>query len=131
MRFKKWEKPEFDEKGYTKYGWRCFHPEKLVLCEQSDIGAYTLIQARYGVYIGRNVQIGPFCYICSWSTIDNKKGKVEIKDNAKIGAHSTIMPGITVEENSVVGAHSFVNKNIPKNCVAYGIPVRIVKKNEI
>jgi acetyltransferase-like isoleucine patch superfamily enzyme len=36
------------------------------------------------------------------------------------------MPGVTVGENSVVGAFSFVNKDIPANAVAFGIPARFV-----
>lgn len=127
-RFKNWEYPEFDERGYTKYGWRCFHNKYLKLKEGCDIGAFSLIQARYGVEIGKTVEIGPFCYVCSWSTIDNKKGKVIIKDNARIGAYSTVMPGVTVGENSIVGAYSFVNKDIPDNVIAFGIPVRIEGK---
>jgi acetyltransferase-like isoleucine patch superfamily enzyme len=38
------------------------------------------------------------------------------------------MPGVTVGENSVVGAFSFVNKDIPGNVVAVGMPVKIIKK---
>ena len=37
------------------------------------------------------------------------------------------MPGATVGENSIIGAFSFVNKDIPDNVLAYGIPVKIVR----
>ena len=60
--------------------------------------------------------------------IDNKEGKVVLKKNCKIGAHSLIMPGVTIGENSIIGAFSFVNRNIPKNTLAFGIPVRLIKK---
>ena len=36
------------------------------------------------------------------------------------------MPGVTIGENAVVGAFSFVNKDIPDNGMAFGVPVRIV-----
>jgi len=36
------------------------------------------------------------------------------------------MPGVTVGENAVVGAMSFVNCDIPDNCVAVGVPVKII-----
>ena len=61
------------------------------------------------------------------STIDNKKGKVIIKENVRIGTHSTVMPGVTIGKNAIVGAYSFVNKNIPDNAVAIGVPVKIRK----
>jgi acetyltransferase-like isoleucine patch superfamily enzyme len=36
------------------------------------------------------------------------------------------MPGVTVGENSVVGAFSFVNRDIPDNVVAAGVPVAVM-----
>jgi len=47
----------------------------------------------------------------------------------KIGSHSVITPGVTVGENSIVGAFSFINKDIPANITAFGIPVKIIKNN--
>jgi acetyltransferase-like isoleucine patch superfamily enzyme len=40
------------------------------------------------------------------------------------------MPGVTIGKNSIVGAFSFVNKDIPDNVIALGIPVKVVKKIE-
>ena len=37
------------------------------------------------------------------------------------------MPGVTVGENAIIGAFSFVNKDVPANTLAYGIPVKIIK----
>jgi acetyltransferase-like isoleucine patch superfamily enzyme len=99
----------------------------LKLGKKTDIGAFTYIQAQEGVEIGDNVQIGSHCAIYSVSTIDDKKGKVVLNNNSKVGSHSTIMPGVEIGENTVIGAHSFVNRSIDKNCVAYGNPVRIIK----
>lgn len=126
-RFKGWKYPEFDERGMTKWNWMCQYQENLELGEDTDIGAFTYINAKHGVEIQENVQIGSHCSIYSWSTIDAKKGKVTIKKNARIGSHSLVMPGVTVGENSIVGAFSFVNEDIPNNAVAFGVPVKIVK----
>lgn len=38
------------------------------------------------------------------------------------------MPGVTIGENSVIGAFSFVNKDIPDNVVAFGVPAKIKNK---
>ena len=126
-RFKDWEYPEFDSGGMTKWNWMCQYHENLKLGKETDIGAFTYINAKYGVEIQENVQIGSHCSIYSWSTIDDKKGMVTIKKNAKMGAHSVIMPSVTVGENAIVGACSFVNKNIPDNAVAYGVPAKITR----
>jgi acetyltransferase-like isoleucine patch superfamily enzyme len=127
-RFKNWKYPEFDERDMTKWNWMCQYKENLKLDKNTDIGAFTYVNAKYGVEIQDNVQIGSHCSIYSWSTIDNKKGKVTIKKNTKIGSHSIIMPGVTIGENSTIGAFSLVNKDIPDNVVAFGIPVKIMRK---
>jgi len=127
-RFKNWEYPKFDEKNLTKWNWMCQYHKNLKLGKYVDIGAFTYINAKYGVDILDNVQIGSHCSIYSWSTIDNKKGKVFIDKNAKIGSHTTIIPGITIGKNSIIGAHSFVNKDIPDSTIAFGIPVKIIRK---
>jgi acetyltransferase-like isoleucine patch superfamily enzyme len=129
-RFEKWEAPKIEDGKLTKWNWMVQHVEGFKLGEKTDIGAFTYINARYGVEIQNNAQVGSHCAIYSHSTIDGKKGKVIIKRGAKIGSHSLIMPGVTVGENSVVGAFSFVNKDIPDNVVAFGVPAKVVKKLE-
>ena len=98
-RFDNWKYPEFDEKNMTRWNWMCQHHENLKLEKNVDIGAFTYINAKHGVIIENNVQIGSHCSIYSESTIDSKEGKIIIKENARIGTHSTIMPGITIGRN--------------------------------
>ena len=129
-RFENWKDPEFDEKGMTKWNWMCQYHENLQLGENTDIGTFTYINARYGVEIQEDVQIGSHCSIYSWSTIDDKQGKVVIKKNARIGSHSLVMPGVTVGENAVIGAFSFVTGDVPDDTTVFGVPARAVKQKE-
>lgn len=128
-RFPKWERPTFDDRGMTKWGWLCQHSDKLILGKYVDIGAFCYINAKYGVVMEDLVQVGSHTSIYSISTIDNKKGKVLIKRNARIGSHSVIMPGITIGEDSVVGAFSFVNRDVPAHATVYGIPAKATRKH--
>jgi acetyltransferase-like isoleucine patch superfamily enzyme len=128
QRFKKWEYPKFDKKNTTKWNWMCQHHRNLKLGKYVDIGAFTYINAKSGVTIKDFVQIGSHCSIYSVSTIDEKEGEVILEENCRIGAHSVIMPGIVIGKNSVIGAYSFINKDIPDNTIAYGIPVKIIRK---
>jgi len=123
-----WIQPILKNGKMTKWNWMVQGVEHFMLGKKVDIGAFTYIQARYGVEIQDDVQIGSHCSIYSHSTIDNKKGKVVIKKGAKIGTHSTIMPDITIGENAIVGAYSFVTKDVPSSTLVYGIPARIIKK---
>jgi len=126
-RFKDWKYPEFDENGYTKWHWFCQHHQNLKLGFKTDIGAFTYINAKFGVEIEDFVQIGSHCAIYSYSSIDEKKGKVHIKKNARIGSHSVILPNITIGENAIVGAGAVVTKSVPDNALAVGIPAKVKK----
>lgn len=127
-RFKNWKYPEFDETGMTKWNWMCQHKENLKLGKNTDIGAFTYINAKYGVEIQDDVQVGSHCAIYSVSTIDNKEGTVTLKKNCKIGSHTVIMPSVTVGENSIIGAFSLINKDVPDNVLAYGISIKVIRK---
>ena len=130
MRFKNWKYPEIEEGKLTKYNWLVQHKDKLKLGYKTDIGAFTYINAKNGVIIEDYVQIGSHCSIYSVSTIDNKEGEVILKKNCRIGSHSVIMPGVTVGENSIIGAFSFVNRDIPDNTVAVGVPVKALTEKK-
>ncbi len=127
-RFKDWTPPQIEEGKLTKWNWMVQGIKDLKLGYKTDIGAFTYINATYGVEIEDHVQIGSHCSIYSVSTIDNKRGKVLLKKNCKIGSHSVIMPGITVGENSIVGTFSFVNKDVPDNVIVVGVPAKIIKE---
>lgn len=129
-RFEEWEHPEIIDGKPTRYNWVVQNLHGLKLGYKTDIGAFTYINAQYEVEIHEYVQIGSHCSIYSVSTIDDKKGKVTLKKKCSIGSHTTIMPGVTVGENSIVGAHSFLNKDIPANVIAFGVPARIIRKIE-
>ena len=125
---KKWKKPVIRHAKLTKYNYIIYYPKNLKIGKNFDIGTFSYINCKYGVEIGDDVQIGSHCSIYSHSTIDNKRGKVILKKNCRIGTHSTIMPNITVGENAIVGAHSFVNRNIPSGEIWVGIPVKFKSK---
>ncbi|MCZ7384097.1 MAG: acyltransferase [Candidatus Methanoperedens sp.] len=127
-RFENWEYPLIEENKLTEYHWLVQHKDKLKLGYKTDIGAFTYINAKNGVIIEDYVQIGSHCSLYTVSTIDDKKGPIILKKNCKIGSHSTIMPNVTVGSNSIIGAHSFVNKDIPDNVLAFGTPVKVIKK---
>ena len=129
-RFKKWEYPKIEEGKLTKYNWMVQNKEGLKLGYKTDIGAFTYINAKNKVVIEDMVQIGSHCSLYSVSTIDNKEGQITLKKNCKIGSHSVVMPGVTIGENTIIGAYSFVNKDVPDNVVAVGVPIKIIRKIE-
>jgi acetyltransferase-like isoleucine patch superfamily enzyme len=126
-RFSDWQFPDIEEGVPTKYHWVVQNIQNFHLGYKTDIGAFTYINAKYGVIVEDYVQIGSHCSIYSISTIDDKNGTVRLKKNCRIGSHSVVMPGVTIGENSIIGACSFVNSDIPDNTVAFGVPTRVVR----
>ena len=52
---------------------------------------------------------------------------VKIGNKVWIGAHATILPGVTIGNGAVVGAGAVVTKDVPENAVVAGVPAKIIK----
>ena len=122
------EEPRFNEKGVTQWYWRVLHPENLKLGKYTQIGSFTTIDALCEVEIEDYVLIGFGCAVLSYSSIDERCGKVKLEKNSRIGSNSTIMPGTTIGKNSIVGANSFVNRDVPPNEMWAGAPAKFLKE---
>lgn len=123
-RFNNWRVPVFDDKDMTQWQWMCQHREGLKLGKNSDIGAFTYINAKFGVEIGEEVQIGSHCAIYSHNTIDDTQGKIVIETGARVGSHTVILPGVTIGAGAKVGAHSLVKQNVPDGAKYAGVPAK-------
>jgi len=51
-------------------------------------------------------------------------GPINIGKNCFIGCRSVILPNVTIGDNCIIGAGSVVNKSIPPNTVAAGVPCK-------
>ncbi|TDN82188.1 sugar O-acyltransferase (sialic acid O-acetyltransferase NeuD family) [Salegentibacter sp. 24] len=54
-------------------------------------------------------------------------GNVKVGAFTSIGANATVLPGIKIGKNVTVGAGTVVTKSLPDNCVAVGVPAKIIK----
>lgn len=55
---------------------------------------------------------------------------ITVGRNVWIGSHATILSGVTIGDNSVIAAGAVVTTSVPANCVAAGVPARIIKSIE-
>jgi lipopolysaccharide O-acetyltransferase len=53
---------------------------------------------------------------------------VVIENDAWLGEHVCVLPGVTIGRGAVVGAGSVVTRDVPEYVVAVGSPARIVKR---
>ncbi|MBF0239905.1 MAG: transferase [SAR324 cluster bacterium] len=77
-------------------------------------------------WIGPNVVLTNARYPKSPDAKQNLKG-VCVRKFAKIGANSTILPGITIGEGSLVGAGAVVTHDVPAWQVVAGNPARVLR----
>lgn len=57
----------------------------------------------------------------------NYAANVTLEDHVWVGAHAIILKGVTIGNNSVIGTGSIVNKNVPPNSIAAGVPAKVLK----
>ena len=110
------------------------------------IGQNTVFNNNTALYAVQSIRIGSRCRIGDFVTIydtdfheinpdtrDRSVGPIKpvsIGDNVWIGSRTMVLKGASIGDNSVIGAMSLVVSAIPANCVAAGVPARVIRKIE-
>ncbi|WP_051327810.1 acyltransferase [Desulfatirhabdium butyrativorans] len=115
---------------------------KVWIGDSTGINVQTVIQSVDGnpVRIGRDVIIGPRCYIVGGGSYRMDRldlpmrlqgirpdGGLVIEDDVWLGANVTVMGGVVVHTGSVVAAHAVVTHSVPQRAICMGIPARVVQ----
>ena len=45
-----------------------------------------------------------------------------------VGDNVVILPDVTIGNGCVIGSNAVVTKDIPDNCIAVGIPAKVIKR---
>ncbi len=116
---------------------RTFIPKRVELGQgtivQAGVQFMTDVTVGDFVLIDLNATIGHDVRISDYTTITpgvNISGRVYIGSKSWIGVGAVILEGISVGDNCIIGAGSLVNRDIPPNTLAYGVPVRVIKEIE-
>ncbi len=123
--------------------------ELNIIGDNVSIGTLSVVE--HHVKIENNVRIHTQCFIPEFSVLEhdcwigpnvvitnarfpqspnvkNELAGALIKEKAKIGANSTLLPGVIVGKNSLVGAGSVVTKNVDEDSIVAGNPARFIRK---
>ena len=132
---------------YERYGEQRMQP-KIVFKGNFSASDFCHIGATNYIEFGDNVLLGSKVYITDHqhgrysgerqSSPDTPPGERElttdksviIGDNVWVGDNVVILPGVTIGSGCVIGANSVVSKSIPDNCIAVGVPARVIKRYE-
>jgi acetyltransferase-like isoleucine patch superfamily enzyme len=104
------------------------------------INRSTILDASLSITIGDDTMIGPNCYLTDHDhglDLDATLGEqplveapLHIGDNVWIGAHATILKGVTVGEQAVVAAGAVVTQDVPPRTIVGGVPARPLRTRE-
>jgi acetyltransferase-like isoleucine patch superfamily enzyme len=86
-----------------------------------------LVTIEDDVFVGPNVVFTDDPHPMKCPRYQECKGGPTVRRLARIGANSTILPGVDVGEGSLVGAGSVVVHDVPAGMVVAGNPARVIK----
>ncbi len=61
--------------------------------------------------------------------VSNTPAPVRIGDHVWIGANATVLKGVKIGNGAVIAAGAVVTSDVPPNCLAAGVPARVIRKN--
>lgn len=88
------------------------------------------------VTFGDNVFVAPQCgFYTAGHPLDVERRvqgleyayPITVGNNVWIGAHVSVLPGVTIGDNCVIGAGSVVTRSIPADSLAAGNPCRVIR----
>ena len=87
-----------------------------------------LVTIEDDVFVGPNVVFTDDPHPMGCPRYQDCKGGAVVRRLARIGANSTILPGVEIGEGSLVGAGSVVVHDVPPGAVVAGNPARVIKQ---
>jgi acetyltransferase-like isoleucine patch superfamily enzyme len=88
------------------------------------------------ISLGDNALLGPEVFITASNYgvaagtpvmyQDKVEADVVIGADVWLGVRVTVLPGVTIGDGAVVGAGSVVTKSLPANCIAGGVPAKVI-----
>ncbi len=122
-------------------GFRLFPPIYFDFGKNMAIGRNVFInsgccfQDQGGIELGDGCMIGHQVVIATLNhdlaperRAGMRAAKVTLGKNVWVGAHATVLPGVTVGDNAVIAAGAVVAKDVPANAVVAGVPAKVIRK---
>ncbi len=111
---------------------------RIVIGAGVYINRHTILDADELIELGDETMVGPGCYLTDHDhafTKDAAPGAgplivepTSIGKRCWLGAHVTVLKGVTIGDGTVVGAGSVVTKSLPPGVLAVGSPARIIRE---
>lgn len=109
---------------------------QLTMGEYVFVGCGCEFDVASRVSIGSNVLIAPGCFITDHSHLSRagasiasqgcESAPVWIGDDVWLGAHSIVLPGVSIGSGAIIGANSVVTADVASMMIVVGSPARVV-----
>lgn len=122
-----------EENVVIYYGLEARSPWNIKIGQGSIIGDHCILDGRFGINIGSNVNISTGVWmwtlqhdVNSSTFSSNGCGKpITISERAWISSRTTLLPGVNIEAGVVVAAGALVSKSCPQSYSIYaGVPAK-------
>ena len=113
--------------------------ERITLGAGTHIGEHSLIWAGNAtgrIILGEKCLLGPHVTVTASNygiakgtpVMDQRKveNDIVLGRDVWLGANVVVTAGVTIGEGAVVGAGAIVTKDLPPNCIAAGVPARVI-----
>jgi acetyltransferase-like isoleucine patch superfamily enzyme len=116
---------------YTDFG------KNIIIGKRVFINEGCCFQDQGGIEIGDDCLIGQQVVIATLNhnAVPEKRKDmiakpVKIGNKVWVGAHATILQGVTIGDNAIIAAGAVVTKDVPANVIVGGVPAKIIKHIE-
>ena len=121
-------------------GFRLFPPVYTDFGKNIKIGKDVFVNSGCCFQDQGGVTLGDGCLVghnVVFATLDHDKrpgrrgdmtaAPIVVGKDVWIGAHATILKGVTIGDGAIVAAGAVVTRDVPPNTIAAGVPARVVK----
>lgn len=77
-------------------------------------------------FVSHDITNFMFNYMDKTNNYKKRTGKISLGNNVFVGSNSILLYNVKIGSNVIIGAGSVVSKDIPSNCVAAGVPCKVI-----
>jgi acetyltransferase-like isoleucine patch superfamily enzyme len=114
-----------------------YNPSSISLGSHVYIAYGCVLLCVENIFIDDEVMLGPYCVVVSGNHVryagsfrygPDQLIPIRIGAGAWLGAHVVVTAGAQIGQGTLIAAGAVVNGEIPSDCMAGGMPARIIKE---